>query len=148
MTRAGGRNQTRGGRVAIAALLGVLAWGAAAPPAAACSCVARYISPIEALREGAVVAEGVATATPGAGPQRRYRFAAAKSFNARLRPQVTVETAADSAACGVEPPLDQPTLLVLRPGDGPGRYRIDLCSQLIVEQSREQWRVLFDALPE
>lgn len=125
----------------------------AASVANACSCMRPEKGPIEQLRQGAVVALGVAKLKSGnpAGPgiryaPVRYELRVKKSLGARLPRVVTVETADNSAACGVDLRGRGEVMLLLSPAEKGVRH-VNLCGQLSVDAFAEDWRTLFDAMP-
>ena len=126
-----------------------------ASPAAACSCARPTDGVIEQLRQGAIVAEGapvLVSGRPAEGVRNapvRYEFRIFKAIGARLPGRVHVETADNSAACGVNLKGRKTALLRLLP-PGPseekGVYSVNLCSQLSVETFEADWRAVLDAV--
>ena len=138
-----------GGLIAAAGLL------VTTNPARACSCARPQIGVIEQLRQGAIVAEGAPVRISGQPAGEgiryapvRYEFRIFKSVGARLPERIVVETADNSAACGVNLQGRKVALLRLLPrgpSDPEGVYNINLCSQLSVEAFEADWRAVLDA---
>lgn len=137
------------------AALGAVALFALSPGAAsACSCMKPEKGPSEQLEEGAIVALGVPELVSGnpAGPgiryaPVRYSFWVRKALGADLPETIEVETADNSAACGVDLRGRESAMLLLLPGEG-GVYNVNLCSQLNIDAFEEEWRALLDAAPD
>ena len=126
----------------------------AAAPAAACSCMRPEHGVIEQLRQGAIVAEGAPVLVSGQPAEGiryapvRYEFRVFKSIGARLPERVIIETADNSAACGVNLKGRKVALLRLLPpgpSDEKGVYNVNLCSQLSVEAFEKDWRTVLEA---
>lgn len=124
--------------------------------AAACSCAQPRHGVIEQLRRGAIVAEGAPAEVSVHAPEaktpegrKRYEFVIFRSIGATLPERIFVETADNSAACGVNLSGRKTALLrLLEPAarDPEGIYFINLCSQLSVDGFEADWRTLLDAI--
>lgn len=125
-----------------------------AQSALACSCMRPKESVIEILREGTIIAQGVAERVTGqpqgdALPRRHiYRFAVKKSLNRRLAADITLTTASSGAACGADLQSGSESIVVLYPSAEDGVYSFGLCGQLLVGANEEDWKTLFDAIPD
>ena len=145
----------------LTAVLGVACFGGVwlggADRAAACSCMGPETTVVEVLRAGMIIAQGVPTEVreaPAEGAEaelylRRiaYSFTVGKALNRGLPEEVTLFTEGNGAMCGVSLPIGREVMLVLHP-EPDGTFYISLCNQLLVDSLAEDWRVLFDAMPE
>jgi len=117
---------------------------AAAVPALACSCLCPRDT--EAwLQKIPVVFVGRAISETPSGHLVRYEFRVTAVGKGKIPARVTVVTAGDSAACGVQFPLNRETMIGAH--HGPLGMMANLCTQMCLDQRRLAVRFLLPLLP-
>jgi hypothetical protein len=115
-------------RLFVAVMIG-LAFGVFPDTASACSCLSSGV-PCGALSEGSPVFIGSVQARSDASESRGhdFRLAVVETFSGGTAREVTVRTAADTAACGYPFEVGK-TYLVYARREADGRYTVSLCSR-------------------